>query len=194
VTHDSANNLPKVQTPVFYRVKGSVYWDTVNNQLVAYDGTNFRCITCKINGISDSLGYAKLGGTIDRYTVLDDSTAKKVVLFKGTQAPDAVFNLGPFARWVFGEDTIAKTSKNTNYVNDSHSNLNSPLMVLRNCPLSDGFNQVPFLYMSSSDANDINGFYFQNFTSSQNQYEPVMYTIANKDSSSQQHGMTFRHT
>jgi len=160
--------------------------------VLQYNGTNWLLnsagVTAAYNGLTDSSGTVKLGGALNQNTEIDDSTTDPYYIhFKTTPAPGASYNLGPFPRFFFGETVTVPTAANTNYINDTHDNLNSPIVVSRNVAIPD-FNNVPFLTLTSGDGLQINGWLFKNFTSVAGKYEPRLMTFNNQDSAIQQHG------
>lgn len=46
LTLDSMGNMPKFQTPSYYRIKGSYYIDTSTWFIYVWDGSTFRCTNC----------------------------------------------------------------------------------------------------------------------------------------------------
>jgi len=46
VTNDSALILPTVQTPLYYRRTGALYWSTSDSNVYVWTGSQFLCMTC----------------------------------------------------------------------------------------------------------------------------------------------------
>lgn len=166
-----------------------VYYNPADSALHYWTGHN-DLTNLATNGLTTiAADTVKLGGVINRFTLLDDSANRKHIFIKTLAPPGGVYNLGPWPNLMLGEDTVTPTAKNTNYVNDSHANLNAPLQILRKTPWPL-FTRTPLAYMGATDATDLNGFLFRLFSNAPGSYEPVIETYANKDSTQgQQHGL-----